>query len=99
MVGDAEEPFVWMPVFKKEAPGISADYSSQHRLQGEPMPISHRKLEQLISGFEGYEVDTIELNIAGAIETGGPLQFIVSGKAEAGMTVTLKKKGTGKKDA
>ena len=61
-------------------------------IKGNYKPISRENLEQLISGFDGFEVETIELNVVGGIETSGPLQFIIAGKAEAGMTVILKKK-------
>ncbi|MGM0899190.1 MAG: hypothetical protein ACQEV0_14880 [Bacillota bacterium] len=67
---------------RSKPPGIKDNYK----------PISRENLEELIRGFEGYEVETIELNVVGGIETSGPLQFIIAGKAEAGMTVVLKKK-------
>lgn len=100
------DPFIWLPVIDgnrveeiqlqggmagKQFKTASGQGHSKHTA------ISRNNLEQLLKGFEDYEIDTIELNVVGAIETGGPLQFIIAGKAEAGMTVTLKKKGSGEK--
>lgn len=106
-MAESEEPFIWLPVIKEnEATEITAQGSGVNSKafemasaneSREHAPISRDKLEEMVRGFEGYEVETIELNVVGAVETGGLLQFIVAGKAEAGMTVTLKKKGsTGK---
>lgn len=106
-MAESEEPFIWLPVIKEnEATEITAQGSGMNSKafemasateSREHAPISRDKLEEMVRGFEGYEVETIELNVVGAVETGGLLQFIVAGKAEAGMTVTLKKKGsTGK---
>lgn len=106
-MAESKEPFIWLPVIKEnEATDITAQGSSvnskEFRMASatesrEHAPVSRDKLEEMVRGFEGYEVETIELNVVGAVETGGLLQFIVAGKAEAGMTVTLKKKGvTGK---
>lgn len=106
-MAESKEPFIWLPVIEEnqvtdiqaQGSGVnskqfkmaSATESSKHA------PISRDKLEEMVRGFEGYEVETIELNVVGAVETGGLLQFIVAGKAEAGMTVTLKKKGNSEK--
>lgn len=107
VMAESEEPFIWLPVIKEnEATEITIQGSGVNSKafemasateSREHAPISRDKLEEMVRGFEGYEVETIELNVVGAVETGGLLQFIVAGKAEAGMTVTLKKKGsTGK---
>lgn len=108
-MGESQEPFIWIPVvtekqgedFQMQGGGITGK-EFRTAVQGESRkhaPISKDNLEEMVRGFEGYEVETIELNVVGSIETGGILQFIVAGKAEAGMTVTLKKKGsTGKAD-
>jgi len=102
-MAESKEPFIWLPVIKEEQ---GTDVQIQSNISGkefkmasegesrEHAPISRDKLEEMVRGFEGYEVETIELNVVGAVETGGLLQFIVAGKAEAGMTVTLKKKGS-----
>ena len=106
-MAESEEPFIWLPVIKEnEATEITAQGSGMNSKafevasateSREHAPISRDKLEEMVRGFEGYEVETIELNVVAAVETCGLLQFIVAGKAEAGMTVTLKKKGsTGK---
>lgn len=100
---NSHEPFLWIPVVTehqgedfqlKNSTVIGKEFRTA--AQGESRkhaPISRANLEEMVRGFEGYEVETIELNVVGGIETGGALQFIVAGKAEAGMTVTLKKKG------
>lgn len=103
-MAESKEPFIWLPVieedqatdFQAQGSGLN---SKQFKIASETesrghAPISRDKLEEMVRGFEGYEVETIELNVVGAVETGGLLQFIVAGKAEAGMTVTLKKKGS-----
>lgn len=103
-MAESKEPFIWLPVieedqasdFQAQESGVN---SKQFKIASETesrghAPISRDKLEEMVRGFEGYEVETIELNVVGAVETGGLLQFIVAGKAEAGMTVTLKKKGS-----
>lgn len=100
---NSHEPFLWIPVVTEHQ---GEDFQLKDTMitgkefrtaaQGESRkhaPISRANLEEMVRGFEGYEVETIELNIVGGIETGGALQFIVAGKAEAGMTVTLKKIG------
>ncbi|RAZ69698.1 hypothetical protein [Planococcus maitriensis] len=101
-MGESNEPFIWLPVVKEEQGKdvqVQSNIASKEFKMAsggesrEHAPISRDKLEELVRGFEGYEVETIELNVVGAVETGGLLQFIVAGKAEAGMTVTLKKKG------
>ncbi|MFP3357279.1 hypothetical protein [Planococcus citreus] len=102
-MAESKEPFIWLPIIKEEQ---GKDVQIQSNItekefkmasegdSREHAPISRDKLEEMVRGFEGYEVETIELNVVGAVETGGLLQFIVAGKAEAGMTVTLKKKGS-----
>lgn len=49
-------------------------------------------LGEITSWFNQYQVDTIELSISGAIESGGILKLIVSAKGEGGLKVTLKPK-------
>ncbi|AUD14426.1 MULTISPECIES: hypothetical protein [unclassified Planococcus (in: firmicutes)] len=103
-MAESKEPFIWLPVIEEnQVTDIQAQGNGMNSKQfkmatatesGEHAPISRDKLEEMVRGFEGYEVETIELNVVGAVETGGLLQFIVAGKAEAGMTVTLKKKGS-----
>ena len=103
-MGSSQEPFIWIPVVTEQQgedfpvtnKGITGK-EFRTAAQGESRkhaPISRDNLEEMVRGFEGYEVETIELNVVGGIETGGALQFIISGKAEAGMTVTLKKIGS-----
>ncbi len=103
---DPNDPFIWLPVIDgnrvEEIQLQSGMTGKQFKIASDQenskhAPISRDKLEELLKGFKDYEVETIELNVVGAIETGGPLQFIIAGKAEAGMTVTLKKKGSGEK--
>ncbi|MBT2583946.1 hypothetical protein [Planococcus sp. ISL-109] len=102
-MGSSRDPFIWIPVvtqqqeedvqFKdKRITGKEFRAAGQGEFR-KHAPISRDNLEEMVRGFEGYEVETIELNVVGGIETGGALQFIIAGKAEAGMTVTLKKKG------
>ena len=51
-------------------------------------------MDEIRDWFNQYEVDSIELSINGAIETGGILKLIVSAKGEGGLKVTLKPKPT-----
>jgi hypothetical protein len=52
-------------------------------------------MDEIRNWFNQYEVDSIELSISGAIETGGMLKLIVSAKGEGGLKVTLKPKPSG----
>jgi hypothetical protein len=47
-------------------------------------------MDEVTNWFSQYQVDTIELSISGAIETGGMLKLVVSAKGEGGLKVTLK---------
>lgn len=47
-------------------------------------------MDEITNWFKQYEVDSIELSIGGAVETGGFLKLIVSAKGEGGLKVTLK---------
>jgi hypothetical protein len=49
-------------------------------------------IDEVAGWFKQYQVDSIELSISGAVETGGALKLIVSAKGEAGLKVTLKPK-------
>lgn len=49
-------------------------------------------MDEIASWFRQYQVDSIELSINGAIESGGILKLIVSAKGEGGLKVTLKPK-------
>lgn len=52
-------------------------------------------LQKITDWFKEYEVDSIQLSISGAVETGGITKLLVSAKGEGGMTVVLKpKRGT-----
>ena len=46
-------------------------------------------IDQITKWFSKYEVDSIELWIQGAVETGGILKLLVSAKGEGGMKITL----------
>jgi|SRR5215469_1179767 len=52
-------------------------------------------MDEVTNWFHQYQVDSIELSISGAIETGGILKLIVSAKGEGGLKVTLKPKPSG----
>jgi hypothetical protein len=47
-------------------------------------------VDQLTNWFKQYQIESIELSISGALETGGILKLIVSAKGEAGLKVVLK---------
>jgi hypothetical protein len=51
-------------------------------------------MDEVTNWFSQYQVDTIELSISGAIETGGMLKLVVSAKGEGGLKVTLKPKSS-----
>jgi hypothetical protein len=52
-------------------------------------------MDEVSNWFHQYQVDSIELSISGAIETGGILRLVVSAKGEGGLKVTLKPKPSG----
>jgi hypothetical protein len=49
-------------------------------------------MDEVSNWFHRYQVDSIELSISGAIETGGILRLVVSAKGEGGLKVVLKPK-------
>ena len=49
-------------------------------------------IDEVTNWFNQYQVDSIELSISGAVETGNILKLIVSAKGEGGLKVTLKPK-------
>jgi hypothetical protein len=49
-------------------------------------------MDEVTNWFDKYHVESIELSISGAMETGGILKLIVSAKGEGGLRVTLKPK-------
>jgi hypothetical protein len=52
-------------------------------------------MDEVANWFKQYQVDSIELSISGAIETGSIVKLIVSAKGEGGLKVTLKPKPSG----
>ena len=51
-------------------------------------------MDEVTNWFDKYHVESIELCISGAMETGGILKLIVSAKGEGGLRVTLKPKSS-----
>jgi hypothetical protein len=49
-------------------------------------------LDEITTWFNKYEIESIELWISGAIESGGILKLAVSAKAEGGLKLILKPK-------
>ncbi|HEY7080754.1 MAG TPA: hypothetical protein VH500_13705 [Nitrososphaeraceae archaeon] len=49
-------------------------------------------MDSIASWFKYYQVETIELHISGAMETGGITKLVISAKGEGGMKVELKPK-------
>jgi hypothetical protein len=49
-------------------------------------------MDEVTSWFHQYQVDSIELSVSGAIETGDILRLVVSAKGEGGLKVVLKPK-------
>ena len=49
-------------------------------------------MDEVTNWFNQYQVDSIELSISGAMETGGILKLIVSAKGEGGLKIVLKPK-------
>ena len=49
-------------------------------------------MDEVTNWFDKYHVESIELSISGAMETGGIVKLIVSAKGEGGLRVTLKPK-------
>jgi hypothetical protein len=47
-------------------------------------------MDEIANWFKQYHVDSIELSISGAIETGSIIKLIVGAKGEGGLKVTLK---------
>jgi len=50
------------------------------------------KLDQVLSWFKGYEVDSIELSIEASAKSGDITSLFVSAQGKRGMKVTLKPK-------
>jgi len=53
-------------------------------------------VDKIVEWFGKYQVESIELWIQGAAETGGVLKLLVSAKGEGGMKITLKPSDTSK---
>jgi len=51
-------------------------------------------MDEVTNWFDKYHVESIELSISGAMETGGIIKLIVSAKGEGGLRVTLKPKSS-----
>ena len=49
-------------------------------------------MDSIANWFKQYQVESIELSISGAMETGGITKLVISAKGEGGMKVTLKPK-------
>jgi hypothetical protein len=49
-------------------------------------------MDEVTNWFHQYQVDSIELSISGAIETGSIIRLVVSAKGKGGLKVTLKPK-------
>ena len=47
---------------------------------------------ELADWFEDFEIDSMELSISAALETGGVTKLFLSAKGEGGFKVTLKPK-------
>ncbi|MCU4833943.1 hypothetical protein [Bacillus cereus] len=54
--------------------------------------ISMEAIQDLVGFYNGYELDTIELHVKGAVKSGPLTQLVVGLSGEAGMKLTLKKK-------
>lgn len=49
-------------------------------------------LDNVADWFKNYQIESIELNVSGVIETSGITKLVVSAKGEGGMKVVLKPK-------
>jgi hypothetical protein len=49
-------------------------------------------MDSIANWFKQYQVESIELSISGAMETGGVAKLVISAKGEGGMKVVLKPK-------
>ena len=47
-------------------------------------------LDELISWFQSYKVDSIELSIEGSVKSGGITNLFISAEGKGGMKVILK---------
>lgn len=54
--------------------------------------VSMDTIQGLVSIYNGYELDAIELHVKGVAKTGAFTELIVGVSGEAGMKLTLKKK-------
>jgi len=50
------------------------------------------KLDEVLSWFKGYKVDSIQLSIEASAKAGGIVSLFVSAEGKGGMKVTLKPK-------
>lgn len=69
------------------------DYISKGRGQDLIKYLS-TSMDEVTNWFDKYHVESIELSISGAMETGGIIKLIVSAKGEGGLRVTLKPKSS-----
>ena len=49
-------------------------------------------LDDIMSWFDQFQIESIEVSISGGIETGGVLKLAVSAKGEGGLRLKLKPK-------
>ncbi|MGE6260845.1 hypothetical protein ACQKCU_23715 [Heyndrickxia sporothermodurans] len=56
------------------------------------VPVSHTTLTDFASKFSGYDLDTIEVHVKGAAQSGGVTKLFVGLSGEAGVKLVLKKK-------
>ncbi len=56
------------------------------------LPHISKSIDDIMDWFKQYQVETVELWISGAIETGGITKLVVNAKGEGGIKVVLKPK-------
>ncbi|MYL70603.1 hypothetical protein GLW00_07070 [Halobacillus litoralis] len=84
-MGEEKKITFMLPDQHKEA--SVSDTSSEKYLEFLP-----DELTDLVNSFDGFELDTIELHVTGALDSGGATKLFVDFSGEAGMKFTLKKK-------
>lgn len=73
-------------------PDQNKDVSIADTSSGKYLEFLPDELTELVNSFNGFELDTIELHVTGALDSGGATKLFVDFSGEAGMKFTLKKK-------
>ena len=86
-----KEVVLMMPLIKEEKEESVYYPSSGSGVLETVFPISIEQIKGIAEGFNGYNLDTIELHVTGVAETDGITKFFIGLSGEAGVKLVLKK--------